>query len=190
MIFGQSAGGESVLIHLASPNAYSASYFQSAIVESGPIALNFKYPDAALLLAEVFAWKVGCGIDDFACMQNKTTAEVLDAGSSSIIIPLDISEAVMQWAPVVTSDVNLPMQSLEAFESGELVKVPMMIGSNLQDGNLFGFAIAGGKPLPWWEYEAIVAGVFLYDADTVLQYYPSNQTGADNVIVLSDMLNE
>lgn len=34
-LFGQSAGGESVLIHLVSP--YSRGLYEQAIVESGPL---------------------------------------------------------------------------------------------------------------------------------------------------------
>jgi para-nitrobenzyl esterase len=41
LIFGESAGGESVLIHLASPKA-SGGLFTSALAESGPMSLNFK----------------------------------------------------------------------------------------------------------------------------------------------------
>jgi carboxylesterase type B len=41
MLFGQSAGGESILIHLSSPIA-SGGLFHKAVSESGPMSLNFK----------------------------------------------------------------------------------------------------------------------------------------------------
>jgi carboxylesterase type B len=49
-VFGQSAGGQSVLFHLSAPDAYTAKFFHRAIVESGPLSLNFKHPDAGYLL--------------------------------------------------------------------------------------------------------------------------------------------
>ena len=48
----------------------------------------------------------------------------------------------MQWAPVVTKDENFPQQPIEAFLSGEIVKVPIISGSNKDDGLMFGY---GGK---------------------------------------------
>ena len=53
MLFGQSAGGESVLIHLTSPQNPVSKYFSSAVVESGPLGMNFKYPQEAKTLAQV-----------------------------------------------------------------------------------------------------------------------------------------
>lgn len=44
----------------------------------------------AELLAEVFSYEIGCGLINMDCIRNKTTKEVLEAASRSIVIPLDI----------------------------------------------------------------------------------------------------
>lgn len=153
------------------------------------MSLNFKYPDAASLLAGVFAYYLGCYVDDLECMQNKTTKEILQAADSAIIIPLDISSAVMKWAPVVTSDSNFPQQPLSAFEKGEIVNVPFCIGSNYDDGVLFGYAISP-KYMPSYEYIAIISGIFHDEyVPTVLEHYPPVYEG-DNREICSRMLTD
>lgn len=126
-------------------------------MESGPIALTFKDTSAAYLLADVFAYYLGCDVDDLDCMQSKSTKEVLQAANSAFIVPLDWSEAIMKWAPVVTEDIYFPMNPIHAFEKGAIVNVPFMIGSNLDDGALFGYAI--NKDMPAYEYIGIVTGI-------------------------------
>lgn len=85
-IFGQSCGAQSVVIHLACPDAWSAGLFQRAIVESAP-SLAYRVPESASQLAEEFAVLLGCTVQDIPCMINKTTAQVLAAGSA-ITVPL------------------------------------------------------------------------------------------------------
>uniref|UniRef100_A0A6B2L168 Carboxylic ester hydrolase n=1 Tax=Arcella intermedia TaxID=1963864 RepID=A0A6B2L168_9EUKA len=188
-IFGESAGGESVLVHLASPNATTANYFHRAIVESGPFALNFRTTTEGYVLAEGFAYELGCSIDDLNCLQSKTTKEILDAANNAPEVPLDISEAVMKFAPIVTGDNQLPSEPFDAFLSGKIKNVPFMIGSNLNDGRLFGWAISK-TPMPAYEYIAIVTGIF-HDTwiPTVLEMYPANYSG-DNRDITSEMLND
>jgi len=186
-IFGQSAGGESVQIHMASPNA-SAGLFQAVISESGPMSLNFKDTTAAELLAEVFAYEVGCYLSDLDCLINKTTKEILTAADAAIIIPLDMSSAVMKWAPVVTGDANFPQQPLNAFEKGQIIKVPLMAGANLDDGILFGWAISP-TPLPAYEYIAILVGIFQDDwVSDILTYYPD--VSGDNRPIFSELITD
>lgn len=48
----------------------------------------------------MFALELGCkDLHDLSCMQSKTTEEVLKAADKSVIPPLDLSEAIMQWSP-------------------------------------------------------------------------------------------
>lgn len=104
----------------------------------------------------------------------------------------------MQWAPVVTGtdgegregeanhrnlqkalgelvpevDGGFPQQPLSAFEKGEIIKVPLMSGSNSQDGVLFGWAFSS-TPMPAYEYVGIVLGMF-HDkwVSQILVHYP------------------
>lgn len=108
---------------MSAPKYYSASMFHRAIVQSGPMALNFKNQDAADLLGRIFAFHLGCSYSDLACMQNMTLADILTAAGKSFIVPLDTSEAIMIWCPVVMGDASFPQQPLDAFERKQIVKV-------------------------------------------------------------------
>jgi hypothetical protein len=122
----------------------------------------------ALYLSEVFAVEVGCPLNDLACFQAKPIETILRAADKAIAVPLDLSEAIMKWAPVITGtdgegrpeeakareearkrgemvaevDGGFKQQPLAAFSTGEILKVPIIAGSNSQDGVLFGWAIS------------------------------------------------
>eukprot|EP01125_Pyxidicula_operculata_P001321 TRINITY_DN11214_c0_g1_i1.p1 TRINITY_DN11214_c0_g1~~TRINITY_DN11214_c0_g1_i1.p1 ORF type:complete len:548 (-),score=113.73 TRINITY_DN11214_c0_g1_i1:45-1688(-) len=190
MIFGQSAGGESVLIHVSNTRVPESKMFTRALVESGPMALNYRDTSTAMVLAETFAYELGCLFGDMFCFQNKTTEEVLTAAKNTIVVPLDVSEAIMMWSPVVTGKDEFPEEPLKAFERGDIVKVPFAIGSNLDDGILFGWVISPSN-MPYYEYIAIVTGIFQDEAsiDAVLKAYPPDYNG-DNRLVCSVMIND
>ena len=82
-IFGQSSGAQSVLIHLACPNA-SAGLFHRAIAQSGP-SLAYRLPLAATTLAMDFASRLGCLYDDLKCLQAANTSAVLNAGRAVLV---------------------------------------------------------------------------------------------------------
>lgn len=99
-IFGESAGGESVLLHFSEPTNPAAQLFHRGIVESGPI-LDFKMPLPAIELADSFVGLLGCVMGDLNCLQAPNISTILKAGDRAIIIPLSIGQAVMKWSPVV-----------------------------------------------------------------------------------------
>lgn len=109
----------SVLIFLSNPDAPEAALFHSAIVESGPLAMNFKGPEEAETLARTFASKLGCAYDDQVCHQSKNTSEILKATKDTVNIPLSWSDAIQMWAPIVTGPgTSFAMQPVKAFETG------------------------------------------------------------------------
>jgi len=153
------------------------------------LSLNFKFPPDATLLAEVFAFELGCSLHDLDCMQSKNIKDVLSAGDSAVIIPLSIGEAVMKWSPVITGLDNFPVPPFKAFESGNIVKVPVMAGSNLEDGVIFGYAIAPDY-MNFAEYIAIVTGIYHDDViPQVLRMYPP-AIGSDNRDICSRLIND
>jgi len=105
-----------------------------------------------------------------------------------VIVPLDMSEAVMKWAPVVTGDNSFPQQPLDAFQKGEIIKVPLIIGANLNDGMLFSWAISS-TPMPTYEYIALIVGVFQDDwVPQILENYP--YAPGDNRPMFSQLLTD
>jgi carboxylesterase type B len=146
-IFGQSAGAESVLLHVAAPLSPTAHIIKGAISESGPIDLFFKSPSDAILLTDAFAALLGCSsgspTPDAACIALQVDRRhPRKAADQAVIIPRGASEAVMRWSPVIDG-LTVPDQTMTAFSDGKILPVPLMIGSNLKDGMLFAYAIAG-----------------------------------------------
>eukprot|EP01116_Phalansterium_solitarium_P016453 TRINITY_DN3828_c0_g1_i1.p1 TRINITY_DN3828_c0_g1~~TRINITY_DN3828_c0_g1_i1.p1 ORF type:complete len:551 (-),score=181.87 TRINITY_DN3828_c0_g1_i1:181-1803(-) len=196
-IFGQSAGGQSVLIHLATPEAYSAKMFSAAIVESGP-SLGYRDASAANQLTDTFMRQLKCHERNLTCLQTADVRTVLEAADKCFEVPLSIGAAVQKWAPVINGNPQqLPKAPTDAFAAGEIVKVPLMIGSNLDDGALFGYAMApwnstchcNNIPLASVEYEAIVLGITRGSHLTeVLKAYPPDKQ--NNQEVLSQLITD
>lgn len=190
-IFGQSAGGESVLLHVTNADAPRAVPFQKAIVESGPINLFLKHKDDATMLAKETSLLCNCGPLDVECMRKVPVQQFLDASKLAVVIPHGASEAIMRFAPVVDG-VTVKREPYDAYANRtHVLNVPMIAGSNLNDGILFSYAISPKKPIISVEYAAIVAGIFQTRVGTerVLEAYPPDLLG-DNRKVLAELVTD
>jgi para-nitrobenzyl esterase len=139
-IFGESAGGESVLVNLASPTA--AGLFQGAIVESGAGANFQDYFEGVFIVpyktgetnatpnvpsGQTIAAQVGCGADG-----SKQTAQCLRAVAASTLVEQEGSNV----NPFI--DGTLLTQGLgAAFSSGAFARVPIIQGTNHDEWRLF-----------------------------------------------------
>jgi para-nitrobenzyl esterase len=137
-IFGESAGGQSVLANLASPTA--AGLFRRAISESGAGAhfqdyFNFAVPLAtaetvgtpAVPAGITTAAKVGCGSDS-----SSQTAQCLRAVPASTLVeaePGNVFEIIDGTVLTQTMD--------QAFSSGTFNRVPIINGTNHDEYRLF-----------------------------------------------------
>lgn len=113
-----------------------------------------------------------------------------------------------EGAPVIDG-VSIAREPVEAFQSGQFVKVPFIGGMNSRglefrslfflffgdffaDGMLFSWAIADSKKLPSDEYIALVTGIFNEDLhllpDIFLEYPPS--LFGDNKEVFMEVIND
>ena len=126
-IFGESAGGHSVVTHLATPS--SEGLFSKAIAESGaysPTQIPLEYAYAAFGIP--FTTRAGITATDPAeirdIMRSMTVEEVLAAQADDWYVP-------------VTGGSFLPKSVFEAFTAGEFAKVPVISGCNLNEGRLF-----------------------------------------------------
>ncbi|HET7340018.1 MAG TPA: carboxylesterase family protein, partial [Methylomirabilota bacterium] len=119
-IFGESAGGYSVLAQLASPQV--AGLFHKAIVESGTYSLTQAPLATAEAQGTAFATAIGCG--DTACLRALSVAAVLAAGpTSTIFANLD--------------GFVLTQSMLATLTSGQFNQVPVIVGSNHDEWRLF-----------------------------------------------------
>jgi len=159
-VFGQSSGAESVQYLLVSPPA--KGLFQRAISESGPrwhygwISPMNPTLDAAYKTGEQMAVNLGCAnaSDQIAAMRAKTSDEVLKAAGYNVLAsdpPVGIQAAVNVDGWVV------PEVPEKLFNAGKQQDVPVLIGSNKDDGTLFG-AIVGKNNITVAQYPAIIKG--------------------------------
>ncbi len=155
-VFGQSAGGQSVLDHLASPTA--AGLFQRAIIESGSYAFILPSLASADAKGVAFAKAVGCIDDsDASCLRALPVSAIIaqENPSSSVSAPLGT-----QFQPNVGTAI-LPIQPLLGIALGQFNRVPVLQGSNHDEGRLF-TAIDfdfKGAPLGASGYDSAIASI-------------------------------
>jgi len=158
-IAGESAGAIDSCSHLASPTA--AGLFRGAIIESGCIV--FQYPQALLetLTGAPFVNALNC--TTLACLQAAPVSAVLAA------------ELPLGWVVVVGPSVpTLPETPQQAFSDDNFNRVPVIQGTNLNEGRLFvplfnGVVTSG-------TYASVVAGLFAAYTNpplaTIESHYP------------------
>jgi len=160
-IFGESAGGISVCLQLQSPGA--RGLFQRAINESGPCQMTSSVAQARPQGDQLIA-ALGCknASDALACMRSKPARQLIRA------LPSSPTGGGILWFPVVDGFV-LPQTAEAAFKSGKFTRVPLINGSNHDEGRLF---VAFGKPIAADGYGAIVKARFGNSAARVMEEYP------------------
>ena len=134
-IFGESAGGFSVLTHIASP--LSKGLFHKAIIESGGYAFDRQLTQTALETSSttivnnaLTAAGVTCATVDAACLRGLST----DVVSNQLAVAFNTAQA----SPVPSIDGKvLPMSIKATFQAGANNKVPIINGSNEEEYSLF-----------------------------------------------------
>lgn len=120
-IFGESAGGQSVLTHLVSKPA--RGLFDRAIVQSGTYAMTLPTQAQANAEGEAFAAAVGCADQSAACLRALPVTTLLD-NQNGLYLP--------------NIDGRTLGQSLDtAFASGQFARVPVINGSTHDEWRLF-----------------------------------------------------
>lgn len=176
-IFGESAGAMSVGLHaLSSPQ--SSGLFKAAIMESNPLGIAYVDLDSqqAKLSGTSFASKLGCsGPNTASCVQGITDACTLIQKEFQVTREL-FSEgmASLPWAPVIDGTL-IKQQPMAAAEAGAL-KMPMLLGTNLNEGNVFAALIKlaraaafKGAAIKQTDYSTILKNVFGKDKATLIQ---------------------
>ncbi len=173
-IFGQSAGGESVLIHLVSPE--SKGLYSQAIVESGPFWANGPTIDNvhskadAELFGEEYAKSLGySGPDAIAQMRNLSPQDLINAtpwpsSSWELTHTLHFEPTIDGWI--------LPDSVDALFGLNRQNPVPLIIGTNANDGT----TLSADANMTVPEYVSLIQNYFGTDADEVLAQYPAGST--------------
>ena len=167
-IAGQSAGANSVSLHLVSPG--STGLFARAIMQSGYASSRWPTLADAESLGDDFAATVGCTdpTQVLACMRSKPMAQVL------LAFPNGQQEFAQSprvaWSPVVDG-LDIPDQPRVLYEGGAFNRVPIIIGATRDEGWIYADrSFPTGLTPP--QYEAAVEAEFGAASDAVLEKYP------------------
>ncbi len=180
-IFGESAGGFSVLAHLISPA--SQGLFNKAILESGayaywqpsPNLTNGNYIDTLSEgenKGQAFATAIGCSDQSASCLRSASVSTILAA------------EATSGSNPVLDNHV-LTLLPNDAISSGQFNKVPIFNGTNRNEWRwyqAFVQVLTGHVTTPE-EYPGQLQAAYGDNASAVEQTYPlSNFDSPDGAL--------
>jgi len=143
-IFGESAGGLSVLSNLVSPTGYGL--FNRAIVESGAYALTLPTLPQAEAAGDALAAALGCAASDTTCLRALTVPQILAQEASPMLSVTTIVDGT-----------TLPLSINTALKNGQFNRVPIVNGSNHDEYRLFLSAQAG---LTADQYPAVLATTY------------------------------
>jgi para-nitrobenzyl esterase len=161
-LFGESAGGLSVLSQLVSPGA--RGLFARAIVESGTYNLTQTPQATAESAGDALAAKVGCTTNVAVCLRGLSIQTIID------------KENFGGYRPNLNSRV-LPTSIGAALRAGEFNRVPVVIGTNHDEWRLF-VALSqlspGGVAVTADNYQSMIESTLGVPAAAAAQYPLSN----------------
>jgi len=180
-IWGESAGAMSVAVHLVSPG--SAGLFHRAIMESN--VAGFQYQNEAaqrLTFGQNFLKLSGCGDwKNISCLQEIDAHDVIEYGEKASGSALEglldriledghVEDAfAMQWSPVIDM-FELTAQPLQLFDSGKWNHVPVLLGSNQDEGATFIYAGIRDK-IPELFFPLLMDAIFTKSGKNVTEFY-------------------
>jgi len=173
-IFGQSAGAISVGVHMTSPISVGKNWFQKAIMQSNILSLAFRTVQEQHNWAGLFAEFVDChNASNMDCLRSVPVEKILAVQDESIVIPLNIIEALksMPWEPTIDNKLitGLPLDMLH---SGQFLHVPVIIGTVRNETCSFEFNTITFS-LPEFLYSSFIDISFREKASLVLEKYPA-----------------
>jgi len=142
-IFGESAGGFSVMTHLASPA--SKGLFQKAIIQSGAYGVNGQLPKATLetnstnVVNAALSAAAAASVPNMPCTTANVSAACLRALPETVV-RTQLAQAfnASMASPTPSVDGKVLPQSIKAiFQAGANNKVPIINGSNENEYSLF-----------------------------------------------------
>ncbi|QRN96042.1 carboxylesterase family protein [Archangium violaceum] len=171
-LFGESAGAISACLQMVSPQAQGL--FKRVIAESGTCYLTgvpLRDPgtpreDSAEERGLRLAKELGCTDGDVAgCLRTRTPEQLLAASGAA----LDLLKPHVGFAPIIDGDV-LPAAPRQLLAEGKYAKVPLLLGTNKDEGTLFTIKAKLSSPE---QYEEALRVRSPEHAEELLRLYPA-----------------
>lgn len=167
-LVGESAGAWSACHLMTAPG--SEGLFQRVILQSGTCVEpgSLWSADEAAQGGEAFAASVGCneGPDVLACLRAAPAGRIARAASTRSGL-----NGPGSWGPVY-DDATVPVAPPLAFARGDFIKVPVIVGSNRDEGRLFAVKVRDAE-----RYRAQTLWMYGGDGPVVLASYPIGPEG-------------
>lgn len=181
-VIGQSAGAMSIAAHLSRPAA--SGLFDSAIMHSEPFALPFRNVATGQDLSNVFAKFANCSDGSAsanwtaveACIRALNSSQVLatqTAAQKDLLADWQrILDLFVPWTPTAGTPF-LPTAPLLAFQTGQILDVPIILGTVANESNLF-INFAFSSNVSELEYEIALDAIMGFGAGPkIVAEYPT-----------------
>jgi para-nitrobenzyl esterase len=174
-IFGQSAGSRSVSLLMISP--LTTGLFHRAIAESGGPIIGSEYLNPAFngnmangsKMGQDLTSKLGCDKagEILAALRAKSAREIVEAADCKT----SLFDDGLFFAPVFDGQV-LPNNPLKAYAGGQQHDVPIIVGSTLNEGNLY---LADETNLSVEKYKSFLKARFADNSGKAFGMFPAYQ---------------
>ncbi|XP_065129449.1 crystal protein [Paramisgurnus dabryanus] len=168
-IFGESAGAQSVSLHLMIQS--SKPLFKQAVLQSLPFSIPLKTRHESLRLGRNFAKMSNCSLTDITCLLSLSPEAVLTAQiSSKVVNPFRFLESFEIWGPFIDGEL-IQEQSVAAFQKGHWQKEkPVLLGTTSEEGVIFVYGVFT-KPVSPVECTIYTTAIFKQHAIKILRKY-------------------
>ncbi|XP_033120787.1 cAMP-regulated D2 protein-like [Anneissia japonica] len=187
-LFGQSAGAQSIAIHMSSPD--SANLFHRSIMQSNPFTLPYRDRASAVEIGVQLADVLGCIPSDIDCLRSCSSYDIYEAQLvvASNVDYTDLLQNFEYWGPVIDGT-EIAMHPLEAYAQNSFQDKPMIIGALSQDALPYVYQLLPFE-VPTALANTILFGLFGANALKISLLYPFQLFGGDQRDVLTDITTD
>ncbi|WP_394840540.1 carboxylesterase family protein [Pendulispora brunnea] len=176
--FGESAGGLGICALMTSPLA--VGLFQKAAIQSGMCTTDWPNQGLSPLNPAGSGWllpqeaeQVGLATAKaFGCTDPKTAIDCLRKVPAAALLTSPPALTYPGFSNPIYGTPILPEHPATALDRGHFLRIPVLAGSNLDEGRAFVRAFDDIKPITAERYSELLKTSYGDDADAVAAHYP------------------